>query len=137
MKLERTQRSWKEPSEVRKFLLKLESLAELGKFRTSNFNRFFPTSLGSFQLRSALSNFSVTFQLQTFQLKTFQLPFPTTRIPTVINKRAQATGWKPTLLLQLWIRSSHSFLSEQCWPLPKNPFHRVCAGNRAQVSHMV
>merc|ERR1711911_272880 len=39
----------------------------------SNFNRFFPTSLGSFQLRLALSNFSQTFQLQTFQLKTFQL----------------------------------------------------------------
>ena len=54
-----------------------------------------------------------------------------------INKRAQATGWKPTLLLQLWIRSSHSFLSEQYWPLPKKPFHRVCAGNRAQVSHMI
>ena len=32
-KLERTRRSWKEPSEVRKFLLKLESFAEVGKFR--------------------------------------------------------------------------------------------------------
>ena len=34
-KLERTRRSWKEPSEVRKFLLKLESFAEVGKFRCS------------------------------------------------------------------------------------------------------
>ena len=32
-KLERTGRSWKELSEVRKFLLKLESFAEVGKFR--------------------------------------------------------------------------------------------------------
>ena len=33
VKLERTERSWKEPSEVGKFLLKLESFAEVGKFR--------------------------------------------------------------------------------------------------------
>ena len=32
-KLERAQRSWKEPTEVGKFLLKLESFAEVGKFR--------------------------------------------------------------------------------------------------------
>ena len=41
--------------------------------KLSNFARFFPTSIGSFQLRLALSNFGETFQLQTFQLKTFQL----------------------------------------------------------------
>ena len=35
MKLERTKRSWKEPSEVEKLLLKLESFAEVGKFRRS------------------------------------------------------------------------------------------------------
>ena len=34
-KLERTQRSWKEPSEVGKFFFKLESFAEVGKFRCS------------------------------------------------------------------------------------------------------
>ena len=33
MKLERTERSWKESSEVGKFFLKLESFAEVGKFR--------------------------------------------------------------------------------------------------------
>ena len=32
-KLERTEQSWKEPSEVGKLLLKLESFAEVGKFR--------------------------------------------------------------------------------------------------------
>ena len=37
----------------------------------SNFNRFFPTSLGSFKLPLALSNFSETFQLRTFQIKNF------------------------------------------------------------------
>ena len=42
--------------------------------KLSYFARFFPTSIGSFQFRLALSNFSKTFQLQTFQLKTFQLP---------------------------------------------------------------
>ena len=31
-KLERTEQSWKEPSEVGKLLLKLESFAEVGKF---------------------------------------------------------------------------------------------------------
>ena len=35
--------------------------------KLSNFNRFFPTSLGSFQLRLALSIFSETFQHKTFQ----------------------------------------------------------------------
>ena len=34
-KLERTQRSWKEPSEVGKNRVKLESFAEVGKFRCS------------------------------------------------------------------------------------------------------
>ena len=34
-KLERTERSWKEPSEVEKHFLKLESFAEVGKFRRS------------------------------------------------------------------------------------------------------
>ena len=34
-KLERTQRSWKEPSEVGKFFFKLESFAQVGKFRCS------------------------------------------------------------------------------------------------------
>ena len=34
-KLERTERNWKEPSEVGKLLLKLESFAEVGKFRRS------------------------------------------------------------------------------------------------------
>ena len=33
--MERIERSWKEPSEVGKFLLKLESFAEVGKFRCS------------------------------------------------------------------------------------------------------
>jgi len=33
--LERTEQSWKEPSEVGKLLLKLESFAEVGKFRRS------------------------------------------------------------------------------------------------------
>ena len=34
-KLERTERSWKEPSEVGKLLLKLEIFAEVRKFRCS------------------------------------------------------------------------------------------------------
>ena len=34
--LERTDLSWKEPSEVEKLLLKLESFAEVGKFRRSS-----------------------------------------------------------------------------------------------------
>ena len=34
-KLVRTQRSWKEPTEVVKFILKLESFAKVGKFRCS------------------------------------------------------------------------------------------------------
>ena len=34
-KLERIERSWKEPSEVGKFHLKLECFAEVGKFRCS------------------------------------------------------------------------------------------------------
>ena len=32
LKLERAKQSWKEPSEVGKLLLKLESFAEVGKF---------------------------------------------------------------------------------------------------------
>ena len=32
LKLEKTEQSWKEPSEVGKLLLKLESFAEVGKF---------------------------------------------------------------------------------------------------------
>ena len=66
---------------VGKFWLKLNGLNELGKLIIgsssnvvlSNFNRFFPTSLGFFQLPLALSNFSETFLFQTFQVKTFQL----------------------------------------------------------------
>ena len=58
-KLGRAKRSWEELIEVGKFELKLE----VGV----------PTSLGSFQLRLALSNFSETFQLQTSILKNFQL----------------------------------------------------------------
>ena len=54
-KLERTERSWKEPIEVEKFEMKLESLGFAWLFSTSaklsNFKRNFPTSLGSFQLR--------------------------------------------------------------------------------------
>ena len=33
LKLKRAKRSWEEPSEVEKLLLKLESFAEVGKFR--------------------------------------------------------------------------------------------------------
>ena len=54
--MERTDLSWKLRAEV-----------ELSKFKRS-----FPTSVGSFQLRLTLSNFSKTFQLQTFQLKTLE-----------------------------------------------------------------
>ena len=35
VKFKRAERSWKEPTEVGKFLLKLESFAEVGKFRCS------------------------------------------------------------------------------------------------------
>ena len=83
-KLERTEQSWKEPSEVGKFLLKLESFAEVEKFRCCwkvlAEVTDFQTSLVTFQLQPELSKFSSkfptsigSFQLQTFQLKTFKL----------------------------------------------------------------
>ena len=62
-KLERTERSWKEPIEVVKIELKLESTTEVGKWlqkKLSNFAWFFPTSISSSQLRSALSNFRLS-----------------------------------------------------------------------------
>ena len=50
--------------------------------KLSNFKRSFSTWLGSFQLRSVLSNFTWLFSSSDFPTsRSFQLPFPTTRIP--------------------------------------------------------
>ena len=72
LKLETFCLSWKERSELREFLLKLESVAPIGKFQYqlnfptsidfSNFNISSPTSLILFKLNQ---NFLVTFQLQS------------------------------------------------------------------------
>ena len=85
-------------NDLSKFIWNFPTSLSLSKFNLnfptsvvlSNFSQNFPTlketSLGSFQLHLALSNFSESFQLQTFQFKTstfpsFQLRFPTTRTP--------------------------------------------------------
>ena len=78
-KLESLRRSWKIRAEVGKLGLKLKSTTEVGKFKMnlerinevgklplnlersiSNFNRFFSTSLGAFQLKQKLSNFRLS-----------------------------------------------------------------------------
>ena len=99
-KLERASLSWKEPSkvgknraklekptEVEKFLLKLESFAEVGlevQFKFSNLISHFPTSALTFRLRHELSNFNLSnFILDVPTSRSFQLPFSTTRIPTL------------------------------------------------------
>jgi len=78
-RLERFFWSWKVSLQLEssdwKVWMNLESSnfpTSLGSFQLrsvlSNFARFSPTSLGSFQLRLTLSTFSETFQLKTFQL---------------------------------------------------------------------
>ena len=74
-------RSWKALSwkvrnkigkiEVGKFWLKLENWNESTAAKLSNFARSFPTSLGSFQLRSVLSNFAPFFptSIGSFQFR--------------------------------------------------------------------
>ena len=49
--------TWKEPIEIGKFLLKLQSFAGVGKFCC----RLFPSSIKTFQLQHELSNFSPNF----------------------------------------------------------------------------
>ena len=77
VKLERTQQSRKEPIEVGKFKLKLESSGRSWKVTfgssqsiLSNFFRFFLTPLGSFQLQrifpTALSNYTYPVSKLTF-----------------------------------------------------------------------
>ena len=51
--------------------MKLETFQLLKKL--ANFARFFPISLGSFQLRWVLSNFSATFQLSNLKLSNLKL----------------------------------------------------------------
>ena len=98
-KLERTERSWKEismmnfPTSVTTFQVhsNLPTSARTFQMRRnfqkklSNFARFFPTSLGSFQLQSVLSNFAWLFptsaKLSNFRLSNLKLSnfsfFPT------------------------------------------------------------
>ena len=89
LKLESFCLSWKEPNDVGKFLLELESFAEIGKCHyTSNFLnsttiRNLPHNLSkihwSFQLPLTFSTLIITFQLHWFfpsQFQTFQLPHP-------------------------------------------------------------
>ena len=111
----RGKRSWKEPSEVGKFLLKMKIVA-------SQFHWFFPSKIKIVQLLQSLSNLSCSvqlhpelsnfrpnfptsffpisfwnFELKSFQLLVFfQLPFPTTRIP--YKKGNLNQGWNSEFL---------------------------------------
>ena len=72
LKLDNLGWSWKIPAEIGKWMMKFESL--------SNFAQFFPTSLGTFQIKHNLSNFRLS-NLKFSNFSFFQLLFPTTRIP--------------------------------------------------------